>query len=168
MNIRQVLRPDLQRQVIASERRPQKRSAPSIGGRTDRASWSRQALALIEEQNRLAWEKPEGEQEENSRFRKLEKDLKKQEKLMKIFARIRNGDIVPQEDLNYLANNDPASFVLAMAQRQPKRNPQRCESVLDDEDRKEAAAGTSAVGEMGGESAGSAPAAVGAPAGSEE
>lgn len=157
MNIRQVLRPNLQQQTAAIERKPQKKSAsPVAGRRTDRAAWSKQALAFIDEQNRRVWEKTSEKKKDGSgsHLDLLEKGLKAQDKCMKIFARIRNGDIVPPEDLNYLANNDPAALLLAMSQRQEKPNPKEWESVLDEEDREGAAVG--GVGSAGDGSDGGA------------
>lgn len=143
MNIRQVLRPSLQQQVTAAERRPQKKSASALPQRTDHTSWSSQAMALINEQNRRVWEKKPEEKTGNSNLDALEKDLKKQDKCMKIFARLRSGDVVPPEDLRYLAKNDPGSYVLALAQRVEKPDPKVWESVLDDEDREELASSDS-------------------------
>ncbi len=152
MNIRQVLRPGLQQQVAAAERMPQKKSAPTIAGRADRTSWSKQALDFIREQNRLAWQDPSEDKKKDPNLKRLENDLKTQDKCMKIFMRISKGDIVPPEDLNYLANTDPMAFMLAMAQRKEKPDPKKWKSVLDDEDREGAAEDSSdAAGETGGD-----------------
>ena len=65
----------------------------------------------------------------------MEKGLDVLEKCLKIAASIRKGNKVPPEDLEYLQNNDPAGYALAMAQRHVKKNPEEVESVLDEEDR---------------------------------
>lgn len=138
---------------------------------TDKLTLSRQALNYLQEQNRLMWEREqEREQRRQSRMddslsalesaeRELDamgKQLKAMSKCQKIAAAIMRGDRVPPEDLEYLMNNDPEGYKLAMAMRRENPDPEDCESVLDEEDR----AGASAPEE------GTAPA-EGAPSGGE-
>ena len=144
MNIRQILRPSLREQAAAAERKPKKKPAasPLPKKTTDRLTLSKQALAYISEQNKRAWETPpEGSQDQSSQLKMLEKEQKQLDKCLKIASRLRRGDKVPKEDLNYLLKKDPASYMLAMSQRREKPDPKTWDSVLDEEDRREAEAG---------------------------
>ena len=69
----------------------------------------------------------------------LEKSLRELRNCQKIFARVRAGDKVPEEDLRYLMVKDPAGYRLAMATRKPKKNPEEHDSVLTDQDRQQLA-----------------------------
>lgn len=55
-------------------------------------------------------------------------------KCLKIAMSIASGDNVPQQDIQYLKEHNPELFGQAMALRMPKKDPEDCESVLDDED----------------------------------
>ena len=113
----------------------------------DKLTLSRQALGYLQEQSRLAWER---EQRRHSRMDDsfsaldtakdqldaMEKKLKVMSKCQKIAASIMRGDRVPPEDMAYLMNNDPEGYKLAMAMRRENPDPEDCESVLDEEDRK--------------------------------
>lgn len=108
----------------------------------DKLSLSRQALAWLDEQNRQDMERQARRDDSLSALKSskseldnMAKQLKAQEKCQKIAARIMRGDRVPPEDLEYLMNNDPEGYKLAMAMRRIKRDPEDCESVLDEEDR---------------------------------
>ena len=118
----------------------------------DRCTLSQQALRYLEEQNRMMQEAAERrarrESEGKSDLDLLAKQVDMQEKCLKIAASIMKGNRVPPEDLKYLMDNDPAGYKLAMAMRQEKKDPEDCESVLDDEDKNSAAAQ-----ESGGEAA---------------
>lgn len=115
--------------------------------RSDRVSFSSQVLHMLEEQNRMAEEQKRQAMEQaqqNSRSGKdkldvLEKSLRELRNCQKIFARVRAGDKVPEEDLRYLMQKDPAGYRLAMATRKPKEHPEEHDSVLTDEDRKQLA-----------------------------
>lgn len=129
--------------------------------REDRLSLSKQALAMLEEQNRQAREQKAKEIEEmkqsaNSEIDAAAKALKKMLKCQKIAARIMAGDKVPPEDEKYLMDNDPESYKLAIAMRKPKEDPKEYDSVLDDEDREGGAESTEAM-EPETPEAGSAP-----------
>lgn len=129
--------------------RPQPAQAP-----TDKVSLSRQALAFVQEQNQRMWEQAqEREQRRQGRLddslsaleaskKQLDamgEKLKVQDKCQKIAAAIMRGDRVPPEDLEYLMNNDPEGYKLAMAMRREKKDPEDVESVLDEEDKNGAA-----------------------------
>ncbi|MDE6282302.1 MAG: hypothetical protein K2M15_11060 [Oscillospiraceae bacterium] len=105
----------------------------------DKLTLSRQALAFFEEQNRLrqAEEQRRAAQKQSgsSELDLLEKALDVQDKCLKIAASIMKGNRVPPEDLEYLMNNDPEGYKLAMAMRRENPDPEDEESVLDDEDR---------------------------------
>ena len=136
---------------------PEKSSTPvreqksAVVSKEDRLSLSRQAVAYLEEQNRQFQEKLEQRRMENAErvthtafdssggdeqsLDQLEKSMKTMQKCQKIAARIMRGDKVPPEDEQYLMNNDPDGYKLAIALRKPKRKPKEWESVLDDEDK---------------------------------
>ena len=104
----------------------------------DRASFSSQVLHMLEEQNRQTMERArrsESSNEGRDKLDTLEKALRELRNCQKIFARIRAGDKVPEEDLRYLMQKDPAGYRLAMATRKPKEDPEEWDSVLTDEDR---------------------------------
>lgn len=138
-----------QRTADRVENAVQPQTAPARS-RDDRVALSRQALAFLEEQNRQAQERARQESERKSDYLldrlnelngkkdeldNLGKQLKVMHKCQKIAARVMAGDKVPPEDLQYLMNNDPDGYKLAMALRRHKEDPEEHESVLDDEDR---------------------------------
>lgn len=55
-------------------------------------------------------------------------------KCLLIAMRITRGDIVPQKDMKFLMDHEPDLFKQAIMLRQPKENPEECESVLEDEE----------------------------------
>ena len=140
MNIRDALRPSLREQAARTERKPQKTTTPPASfvpkRSTDRLTLSKAALSFVQEQNRLAWEE-QPKSSESSPLKSLEKEQSKQNKLMKIAARLRKGDRVPPEDEAYLMEHDPAFYLLTMSQRKENPHPQKWESVLTDEERQE-------------------------------
>lgn len=155
MNIKQVLRPNLQQQATAAERKPQqKQPSPVVRSGTDRAAWSKQALAFVEEQNRIMWEQKPDKESGSSLYDSLKRDMKTQDKCLKIAVRIQKGDKVPPEDLAYLAKTDPQAYMMAIALRHEKPDPKKWESVLDEEDRNgggmETAEGAEAVADSSG------------------
>ncbi len=120
----------------------------------DKLTLSRQALSFLEEQNRKMWAADqEREQRRQDRMSAslsslesqkneldaLDKKLKVLNKCQKIAASIMKGDHVPPEDLEYLMTNDPEGYKLAMAMRRHKEDPEKCKSVLDDEDKRASA-----------------------------
>lgn len=129
---------------------PAKAQAPQRQEPADKLTLSRQALSWLEEQNQKMWEQTqrreqrrqsqlddslsglEGSQQE---LELLEKALDVQEKCLKIAASIMKGNRVPPEDLEYLMNNDPEGYKLAMAMRRENPDPEDEKSVLDDEDK---------------------------------
>ena len=144
-------------------------AAPRPRTPTDKVSVSARALAWVEEQNRKRWEWERERQQRrqdragdmlsslDAKKRELDalaKAMDAMEKCRKIAASIMKGDKVPPEDMEYLMNNDPDGFKLAMAMRREKKDPEDCESVLDEEDRRGAAEAS-----QGGEEAPSAEAA---------
>ncbi|MBD5132897.1 MAG: hypothetical protein HDT38_00260 [Clostridiales bacterium] len=116
----------------------------------DKLTLSRQALSFLEEQDRKRWQwKQEREQRRQDRMsdslsalesskRELDamgEKLKVLSKCQKIAVSIMKGNRVPPEDLEYLMNNDPEGYKLAMAMRRENPDPEDEKSVLDDEDR---------------------------------
>lgn len=117
---------------------------------TDNLTLSRQALAYLEEQNRRRWEQAQEKLQRemtqandllneldnaNDQIDAMTKALKVLLKCQKISASIIKGDNVPPEDMQYLMENDPEGYKMAIALRRPKDDPEDCESVLDDEDK---------------------------------
>ena len=116
----------------------------------DQLSLSRQALNYLERQSQLRQELEERQARQNSlieghlnametkkrQLDTMDKTLKMMRKCDKIAAAIMRGDRVPPEDLRYLMNHDQNGYKLAMAMRRPKKDPERVESVLDEEDRR--------------------------------
>jgi hypothetical protein len=108
--------------------------------REDRLAVSQQALAMLEEQNRRAREERERKRLETqmrggSEADAVARELKKRIKCQKIAVRIQAGDKVPPQDERYLQENDPQTYQLAIALRQPKKDPKEWDTLLEDEDR---------------------------------
>lgn len=112
---------------------------------SDRLELSKQILSVIEEQNRKTLEEQAQKKEkkrtdnsstDNQLLNSLDKSLKVMSKCQKIAARVMAGDKVPPEDLQYLMENDPEGYKLAMAARKPKKGPKEWDTVLDEDDRK--------------------------------
>lgn len=133
-----------------TEAAPAKAPASRPQTPTDKVSLSQQALAFVQEQNRKMWEAAQQREQrrqdrmadslsalENTKqeLDLLEKAMDVQEKCLKIAASIMKGNRVPPEDLEYLMNNDPEGYKLAMAMRCENPDPEDEESVLSDEDR---------------------------------
>ena len=60
--------------------------------------------------------------------------LRVQQKCMEISRRIMAGKRVPPEDERYLMEHDPEGYKLAMVMRDPPKDDEECESVLEDEE----------------------------------
>lgn len=131
---------------VSGSSAPAQAQPPLKKAPADKLSLSRQALAFLEEQNRQAMEREQRRQSRmndslssmesaKSELDAMGKKLKVMSKCQKIAASIMKGDRVPPEDLEYLMNNDPDGYKLAMAMRRHKKDPEKCESVLDEEDR---------------------------------
>ena len=118
---------------------PAKAQTPQRQEPADKLTLSRQALAFFEEQNRLRQAEEQRraaqKQSDSSELDLLEKALDVQDKCLKIAASIMKGNRVPPEDLEYLMNNDPEGYKLAMALRRENPDPEDEKSVLDDEDK---------------------------------
>ena len=117
----------------------------------DKLSLSRQAVAYVEGQSRRMWAqdqerepRPRGPldaimeamESKKKELDSMEKKLDVLRKCQKIAASIMKGNRVPPEDLQYLMNNDPEGYKLAMAMRRHNPDPKDEESVLDEEDLK--------------------------------
>lgn len=61
-------------------------------------------------------------------------EAKKIAKCLKIAMEIAAGNVVPEQDQEYLRKNNPDLFAKAMEMRIPKEEPEECESVLEDGD----------------------------------
>lgn len=100
------------------------------------------------------WEQKPDKEGGSSLYDSLKRDMKTQDKCLKIAVRIQKGDKVPPEDLAYLAKTDPQAYMMAIALRHEKPDPKKWESVLDEEDRNgggmETAEGAEAVADSSG------------------
>ncbi len=131
-----------QEKTLTASGQPQQ--ARRQGG--DKLTLSQQALSYLEEQSRLAWEREQRRDRASdslsaldtakSQLDSMAEKLKVMRKCQKIAASVMRGDRVPPEDLAYLMNNDPEGYKLAMAMRRENPDPEDCESVLDEEDRR--------------------------------
>lgn len=83
------------------------------------------------------WEMAEaGGEAESDMLDSLGEKLKVMERCHKIAMRIMRGDKVPPQDEQYLMQNDPEGYKLALAMRRPKRKPKEWDSVLKDDEKK--------------------------------
>ncbi len=131
-----------QEKTLTASGQPQQ--ARRQGG--DKLTLSQQALSYLEEQSRLAWEREQRRDRASdslsaldtakSQLDSMAEKLKVMRKCQKIAASVMRGDRVPPEDLAYLMKNDPEGYKLAMAMRRENPDPEDCESVLDEEDRR--------------------------------
>lgn len=130
---------------------PAKAQSPRRQEPADKLTLSQQALAWADEQNQKMWDAAR-EQEpkqhdwlsgmldsletQKKELDFLDKEMDIMRKCQKIAASIMKGDNVPPEDLIYLMEHDKEGYKMALALRKPKEDPEDCESVLDDEDKK--------------------------------
>ena len=70
-------------------------------------------------------------------------------KCLLIAMRITRGDIVPLKDMKFLMDHEPDLYKQAIMLRQPKDDPEECDSVLEEED-ESAESGSEYPSEMGG------------------
>lgn len=115
--------------------------------RSDQLALSKQAVAYLEEQNRrimeqarrdakkYAAEGSDGKSTEEAELEAIAKAMDKMRKCHEIAARIMRGDKVPPEDEQYLMQNDPDGYKLALAARKPKKDPKEWKSILDEADK---------------------------------
>lgn len=147
----QVMRPASQREKKPAEA---KVKTAAVRPGSDRTSWSRTALAFLQEVNRQDMEKRqkllEARQQGDGEWKALSESLKVMDRCQKIASRIMKGDKVPPQDEQYLMECDPDGYKLALACRVPKENPKKWESVLEDEEQENGSAGEA---ESGGETA---------------
>lgn len=105
--------------------------------KNDHLTLSKEVRAIIEAQNRMKQLQEAKKNAENSAEVQMIKQLKKAMDILKacsmIAARVRDGDKVPLKDLQYLMNNDPAGYQLAMAARKPKADPKNWKSAIPKE-----------------------------------
>lgn len=78
----------------------------------------------------------DGNSAEEEELDALSQQLKTQMKCLEIAMRLMKGKKIPPEDEQYLMENDPEGYKIAMALRKPpKKDEKECESVLDEEDK---------------------------------
>ena len=114
-------------------------AAPSSGPvKNDQTMLSKQALLIVQMQNKIRAIEQARENAENSPEAKMLENLKKSMDILKtcttIAARLRAGDHVPLKDLQYLKRYDPQGYQLAMASRKPKVHPKEWKSAIPEEE----------------------------------
>lgn len=77
---------------------------------------------------------PEDVQTEAHMLDGLEKALDAMQKCAEIAARLMAGKKIPLQDEQYLMDNDPQGYRLALAMRREEEDEEECDSVLDPED----------------------------------
>ena len=111
---------------------------------------SRRLAALVQQDQKaekkpFIWDMLDGEEASgNNEADALGEQMKTMERCHKIAARIMRGDKVPPQDEQYLMQNDPNGYKLAMAMRKPKKHPKEWKSVLEDEKKTEESSGEEA------------------------
>lgn len=121
--------------------------------KTDSIALTKQSVDALKEQNQrlmallrqdrepesppalLEMLEPSGEAESDMLDAMGEK-LKVMMRCQKIAARIMRGDKVPPQDEQYLMQNDPDGYKMAIAMRTPKKKPKEWKSVLEEEEKK--------------------------------
>lgn len=78
--------------------------------------------------------RPEDAQAEAHMLDGLEKALDAMKKCAEIAARLMAGKKIPLQDEQYLMDNDPQGYRLALAMRREEEDEEECGSVLDPED----------------------------------
>ena len=131
---------------------PTRNTAAPLRSQTDQVEWSEQAMDLLRQMARPPEEKSAlecllrpWEQEDDEAGSALEETMKVMKACSKIAANIRSGDRVPPEDLRYLIKHDPKLYMMAMAAREMKEDPEKCKKVVHgDEERTETPASDAA------------------------
>lgn len=126
----------------------------AVSARMDRLEISRQALSALQAQQeaqterlRSILEKREekdpllaqldqldGDEEESGQLDAMKDAIDALMKCMKIASRIMDGDNVPPKDQQYLMENQPDLYKMAVAMRRPKEDPKDWDSLLEDEE----------------------------------
>lgn len=142
-------------QVMRSASQGEKKSAEAKAKtafakpRSDKTAWSQTALAFLREVDRQDMEKRqkllEAKRRGDGELEALSESLKVMDRCRRIASRIMKGDKVPPQDEMYLMEKDPDGYKLALVCRTPKEKPKEWESVLKDEERKDAEAGEEAA-----------------------
>lgn len=153
MEIRRVLRGEDTGFVRPSRGGERQQASGAVRPSTDRLELSRQWVERMEERRIQAQgalltgakekqsngildllEEPDAESQE---LDALSEQMKSKMKCLEIAMRIMKGKKVPPEDEQYLMENDPEGYKLAMAMKVlVKQDKEQCESVLEDEDKK--------------------------------
>lgn len=138
-------------------KRAEKTSPSALPKQTlDRLELSRSLTSLFQnqtEQSSLLDLLSPTKEEDSSEYDALKKAMEDLELCAKIAARIRAGDNVPMEDMNFLLNKDPTLYIMAVLMRQAKEDPKEWDSLLPKEEGE--AVGPTAA-ESGGDSVASA------------
>ena len=146
----QLIRPDGTKRDAAVEEKVSSAALPQADSLSPLSQVQKTIDALKEQSQRLKdllvwqeeqpkksapWDMEEAESGD-SELDALGEKMKAMMRCQKIAARIMRGDKVPPEDERYLMENDPNGYKLALAMRQPKKDPKEWKSVLDDEEKK--------------------------------
>ncbi len=96
--------------------------------KAEQLSAAQQLLQTLKQQNEQIREQTEKQADA------IKKAMDKMKKCMKIAHSILKGKRVPPEDEQYLLENDLKTYMMAMALREMKKDPEKEKSVLDKED----------------------------------
>ena len=96
--------------------------------KAEQLSAAQQLLQTLKQQNEQIREQTEKQADA------IKKAMDKMKKCMKIAHSILKGKRVPPEDEQYLLENDLKNYMMAMALREMKKDPEKEKSVLDKED----------------------------------
>ena len=125
----------------AARTEAQPASGAKAAAREDKLTLSQQAMEMLEkyqekqkEIKRLQEEARQMKEANKQQAEALEKELKTRMLCWKIAARIMAGDKVPHEDEQFLLNNDPAGYQMAMSLRKIKEDPEEYDTLLEDEE----------------------------------
>ena len=131
---------------MSSKASPVRRGTAPLRPKTDQVDLSEQAVELLRRMARQSARENRGKSALEDLMRPWEQEdddgpgstLKEAMEVMKacakIAANIRSGDKVPPEDLRYLIKHDPRLYMMAMASRERKGDPDKCDRVSEDEE----------------------------------
>lgn len=135
--------PNISTAPHAAPARAEERSAQS-----DRLELSRKAVEKMREQEKAHLEEMARVKEDAEAAREqaeaTAKAFKAQMLCLKIAGRIIAGDKVPSQDEQYLMENDPKLYQMAVSARMPKEDPEEYDSLLEDDEEDQAPADASA------------------------
>lgn len=116
-------RVELSRQWVENMEQQRAQAEAALLSRAEQKKQSNGILDMLDE-----------ESPESAELEALSEQLKTQQRCMEIARRIMAGKRVPPQDERYLMEHDPEGYKLAMVMRDPPKDDEECESVLEDEE----------------------------------